>query len=63
MDETSFRIGLSKGHYILIEHPKQVYSLPIASNRKSLIVVEAISAASEVVPTMLIIAAKTHQVV
>jgi hypothetical protein len=61
MDETGFRIGISKGHYILTEHPKQVYSLLIASNRESLTVVEAISAASEVVPTILIITAKTHQ--
>ena len=61
MDKTGFRIGISKGHYILTEHPKQVHSLPMASNCKSLIVVEAISAASEVVPTMLVIAAKTHQ--
>jgi hypothetical protein len=60
MDETSFRIGISKGHYILIEHPKQVYSLLIASNRESLTIVEAISVASEVVPTMLIIIAKTY---
>jgi hypothetical protein len=60
MDETSFRIGISKSHYILTEHPKQVYSLLIASNRESLTVVEAISAASEVVPTILIITAKTH---
>jgi len=61
MDKTGFRIGISKGHYILIEHPKQVHSLPIASNCKSLIVVEAISAAGEVVPVILVIAAKTHQ--
>jgi hypothetical protein len=33
----------------------------MASNRESLTVVEAISAASEVVPAMLVIAAKTHQ--
>jgi len=32
----------------------------MASNRESLTVVEAISAAGEVVPTMLVIAAKTH---
>jgi hypothetical protein len=60
MDETGFRIGIGKGHYILIEHPKQVYSLLIASNRESLTVVEAISAAGEVVPAMLVITAKTH---
>jgi hypothetical protein len=32
----------------------------MASNRESLTVVEAISVASEVVPTMLVITAKTH---
>jgi hypothetical protein len=63
MDETGFRIGINKGHYILTEHPEQVHSLLIASNRESLTVVEAISAASEVVPAMLVIAAKTHQAV
>lgn len=61
MDETGFRIGIGKGHYILTEHPEQVHSLPMASNRESLTVVEAISAAGEVVPAMLVIAAKTHQ--
>jgi len=63
MDETGFRIGISKGYYILIEHPKQVHSLPMASNCESLTVVEAISAAGEVVPTMLVIVAKTYQAV
>jgi hypothetical protein len=61
MDETGFRIGIGKGYYILIEHPEQVYSLLMASNRESLMVVELISVASEVVPTMLVIVAKTHQ--
>jgi len=62
MDETGFRIGISKGHYILTEYPEQAHYLPMASNRESLTVVEAISVAGNAAPAMLVISAKTHQV-
>jgi phage baseplate assembly protein W len=61
MDETGFRIGIGKGHYILTEHPERAHALPMASNRESLTVVEAINAAGSAAPAMLVIAAKTHQ--
>jgi hypothetical protein len=61
MDETGFRIGIGKGHYILTEHPERAHCLPIASNRESLTAVEAISAAGNAAPAMLVISAKTHQ--
>ena len=61
MDETGFRIGIGKGHYTLTEHPEQAHCLPMASNRESLTVVEAISVAGNAAPAMLVISAKTHQ--
>lgn len=63
MDETGFRIGTSKSQYVLTEQPEKSHFLPIANNRESLTVVEAVSAGGNVIaiPAMLVIAAKQHQ--
>jgi hypothetical protein len=61
MDESGFRIGVSKGHYILTEHPEKSHVLPSSENRESLTVVEAINAAGGAAPAMLVITGKVHQ--
>lgn len=61
MDDTGFRIGTSKSQYVLTEHPEKSHFLPIANNRESLTVVEAVSAGGIAIPAMLVIAAKQHQ--
>jgi len=60
MDESGFRIGVSKGYYILTEHPKKSHVLLSSKNRESLTVVEAINAAGGAAPPMLVISSKLH---
>jgi hypothetical protein len=61
MDETGFRIGTSKSQYVLTEQPEKSHFLPIANNRESLTVVEAVSAGGIAIPAMLVVTAKQHQ--
>ena len=61
MDETGFRIGIAKGQTVVTEEPNKRVYLPMAANRESLTVVEAISAASVAIPAMLVLHGKLHE--
>lgn len=61
MDETGFRIGITKNKVVLTLEPKKKNFLPTASNRESLTVVEAINAAGCSIQPMVILHGKQHQ--
>jgi len=60
MDETGFQIGVGKNGLILSKNKKDHY-FGIPQNRESATVIEAISAAGEVIHPFIILAAKQHR--
>lgn len=60
MDESGFRVGVAKAKYVLPKCPSREARIPNSSNRESLTVIKAISAAGKKVPAMLVLIGKQH---
>ena len=56
MDETGFRVGVGKAHWVITVDPKRSLRLADPDNRESLTSVEAISGGGGHIPPMLIMA-------
>ena len=59
MDETSFRIGISRDQLVITKQQRQLY-LGIPSNRESATAIETISGEGQFIPAFLILAGVQH---
>jgi hypothetical protein len=60
MDETSFRIGILGGEQVIVPRVvKQLYT-PSPENRVSITIIEAVSAAGQNIPPVLVVPGKIH---
>ena len=60
IDESSFRISITRGQYILTKEPRKAIFLPSNENRESLTVIEGVSARGITVPAILIAIGKIY---